>query len=76
MLGKRPTAVTGFGGIMDPDYQQDGRDVADTIKCVTQYSGKFNSSYDCTITNSFCIAALFKITMLDKKLIDISNDNK
>lgn len=53
MTGKRPLSITGYGAIMDPDLQQDGRNVADTIQCVTQYPGNFNSFYDCTITNSF-----------------------
>lgn len=53
MLGKRPSAITGFGAILDPDLQQDGRDVADTIQTIMQYPGKVNSMFDCTLANSF-----------------------
>ncbi|HZV33572.1 MAG TPA: Gfo/Idh/MocA family oxidoreductase [Verrucomicrobiae bacterium] len=52
MLGKKPTAITGFGSILDPSLQ-DGRDVADTIQTIMQFPGKVNSYFDCTLANSF-----------------------
>lgn len=53
MLGHKPTAITGFGSMLDPDLAQDGRDVADTIQTIMQYPGKLNSTFDCTLANSF-----------------------
>lgn len=53
MFGKKPNAITGFGGILDSDYAADGRDVADTIQTIMHYPGKVNAMYDCTIANSF-----------------------
>ncbi|HEX3799545.1 MAG TPA: Gfo/Idh/MocA family oxidoreductase [Verrucomicrobiae bacterium] len=49
-INERPTAVTGFGAIMN---WSDGRDVADTIQSLIQYPGKANFMYDATLANSF-----------------------
>lgn len=46
----RPSAVTGFGGIMS---WNDGRDVPDTIQSVFEYPEKVNFIYDATLANSF-----------------------
>jgi predicted dehydrogenase len=51
-LNELPERVTGFGAILNPN-NQDGREVADTIQTITQYPGKVNFSYDCTLANSF-----------------------
>ncbi len=49
-LDKLPTAVTGFGGIMN---WRDGRDVPDTVQCVFEYPGSGNMIFDGALTNSF-----------------------
>ena len=49
-LGRKPTAVTGYGGILRWD---DGRDVADTVQAVLEYPDKVNFTYDATLANSF-----------------------
>ncbi|EEF57320.1 Gfo/Idh/MocA family protein [Pedosphaera parvula] len=49
-INDRPTAVTGFGGILN---WNDGRDVADTIQSLFQFPGSVNFSYDCTLASSF-----------------------
>lgn len=48
-IQKRPTAVTGFGSIIN---WNDGRDVDDTIQAVFEYGGP-NLMYDATLANSF-----------------------
>lgn len=45
-----PTAVTGFGGILQ---WSDGRTVADTAQCVFEYAQGVNFIYDATLANSF-----------------------
>ncbi|MDB6033308.1 MAG: hypothetical protein JWM16_3646 [Verrucomicrobiales bacterium] len=49
-INERPTAVTGFGGIM---AWQDGRDVPDTVQAVFRYPSGAYYSYECTLANSF-----------------------
>ncbi|MDB6125345.1 MAG: hypothetical protein JWQ71_4338 [Pedosphaera sp.] len=49
-IGGQPTAVGGFGGILQ---WNDGRDVADTIQTVFEFPSGVNLSYDCTLANSF-----------------------
>lgn len=49
-LGKKPVAVSGFGGIM---AWNDGRDVPDTVQCVLEYPGGVHIAYDATLANSF-----------------------
>ena len=50
LLNSRPTAVSGFGGIMKWD---DGRDVADTVQATLEFPDGVNLNYDCTLANSF-----------------------
>jgi predicted dehydrogenase len=45
-----PVAASGFGGIF---LHNDGRDVADTVRCVLEYPNNISLSYDVTLTNSF-----------------------
>ena len=45
-----PTAVTGFGGILQ---WSDGRTVPDTAQCVFEYGQGVNFSYDVSLANSF-----------------------
>ena len=49
-LKTRPTAVSGFGGILVYD---DGRTVQDTVQCVLEYPTGVRMSYDATLANSF-----------------------
>jgi predicted dehydrogenase len=49
-MNERPSAVTGFGGIMTWD---DGRDVPDTIQAVFTYPSGAHFSYEATLANSF-----------------------
>ena len=49
-LNGRPTAVTGFGSIMQ---WKDGRDVADTAEAVFEYPGGAQLTCECTLANSF-----------------------
>jgi predicted dehydrogenase len=49
-LGRKPAAVTGYGGILRWD---DGRDVPDTVQAVLEYPDKVNFTYDATLANSF-----------------------
>jgi predicted dehydrogenase len=49
-LNGLPTAVTGFGGVMQWD---DGRDVPDTVQAVFEYPDGVKFSYECTLANSF-----------------------
>ncbi|MDB6019223.1 MAG: hypothetical protein JWR19_3712 [Pedosphaera sp.] len=49
-VNSRPTAVSGFGGILK---WQDSRTVADTVQAVFEYPGGMNFLYDCTLANSF-----------------------
>jgi len=50
-LNERPTAVTGFGSILN--WTEDGRDVPDTVQAVFEYPDKVNYVYDATLANSF-----------------------
>ena len=50
ILGERPNAVSGFGGIM---YWNDGRDVKDTIQAIVEYPGGQNLLYDATLVSGF-----------------------
>jgi len=45
-----PTAVTGFGGIME---YADGRTVHDTVQCVLEFPRNLRLLYDATLVNSF-----------------------
>ncbi len=49
-LRSLPTAVSGFGSILN---WSDGRDVADTVQAVFEYPDGVNLMYDCALTNSF-----------------------
>jgi predicted dehydrogenase len=46
----RPTAVSGFGGVL---VWQDGRTVADTVQAIIEYPNNLRLSYDATLANSF-----------------------
>jgi predicted dehydrogenase len=50
-LNARPRAVTGFGGIML--YDEDGREVPDTMHAIFEFPKKVIFNYDCTLANSF-----------------------
>ena len=45
-----PTAVSGFGGVLQ---WSDGRTVPDTAQCVFEYPEGVNFIYDATLANSF-----------------------
>lgn len=49
-MNKRPTAVTGFGGVFQ---WQDGRDVEDTFKAVFEFADGRTYDFSGTIANSF-----------------------
>ena len=49
-MNVKPTAVTGFGSIVQ---WGDGRDVADTVQAVFEYPDGAFLSYDATLANSF-----------------------
>jgi predicted dehydrogenase len=49
-LKSRPTAITGFGGIM---LYKDGREVADTVQCIVEYPNNTRMVYDATLTSSY-----------------------
>jgi predicted dehydrogenase len=49
-LNMRPTAVTGFGGIL---HWNDGRDVPDTVQAVFEFPRGIQFLYDSTLANSF-----------------------
>jgi predicted dehydrogenase len=50
VLKDLPTAVTGFGGVMN---WNDGRQVADTVQATFEFPGGVQGTYDCTLANSF-----------------------
>jgi predicted dehydrogenase len=50
LLKDRPTAVTGFGGVI---HWTDGREVPDTIQTVLEFPGHVEGVYDATLANSF-----------------------
>ena len=50
LLKQRPTAVTGFGGIL---HWTDGRDVPDTAQFVFEYPGGVQGIFEATLANSF-----------------------
>ncbi len=50
VLGQRPKAVSGFGGIM---FWDDGRTVKDTIQAIIEYPGGENMMYDATLVSGF-----------------------
>jgi predicted dehydrogenase len=50
LLNSRPVAVSGHGGIL---HWKDGRDVADTIHALFEFSDGVNFFQDCTLANSF-----------------------
>jgi predicted dehydrogenase len=50
ILGSRPKAVSGFGGIM---YWNDGRTVKDTIQAIIEYPGGENLMFDATLVSGF-----------------------
>ena len=49
-LNARPTAVSGFGGIVN---YSDGRDVADTTQSIVEFPNGVNLSYDISLASSF-----------------------
>ena len=49
-LNLRPTAVTGFGGLIN---WKDGREVYDTVQAIVEYDGGVTCSCECTLANSF-----------------------
>jgi predicted dehydrogenase len=49
-LNKKPTQVTGFGGVL---FWQDGRDVADTAQAIFQYADGTTFNYEASIATSF-----------------------
>ncbi len=50
IMGTRPKAVTGFGGIM---FWNDGRTVKDTIQAMIEYPGGENLMYDASLVSGF-----------------------
>jgi predicted dehydrogenase len=50
LLNSRPVAMSGNGGILN---WKDGRDVADTVHALFEFSGGVNFFQDCTLANSF-----------------------
>lgn len=50
VLGQRPKAVSGFGGIM---FWDDGRTVKDTIQAIIEYPGGENMMYDASLVSGF-----------------------
>ena len=50
-LNQKPAAATGLGGILK--WNEDGRDVPDTVQAVIQFPQGVNFSYDSTLANSF-----------------------
>jgi predicted dehydrogenase len=46
----RPTAVSGFGGIL---AWQDGRTVPDTVQAIVEYPNNLRLAYDATLANSY-----------------------
>lgn len=50
ILGERPSAVSGFGGVM---FWDDGRTVKDTIQAMIEYPGGENMMYDATLVSGF-----------------------
>ncbi|HEU0009494.1 MAG TPA: Gfo/Idh/MocA family oxidoreductase, partial [Verrucomicrobiae bacterium] len=50
LLKERPTAVTGFGGIL---HWTDGRDVPDTAQFVLEYPGGVQGIFEVSLANSF-----------------------
>lgn len=50
IIGARPKAVTGFGGIM---FWNDGRTVKDTIQAMIEYPGGENMMYDASLVSGF-----------------------
>ena len=49
-LNKKPTQVTGFGGVL---FWQDGREVADTAQAIFQYADGTTFNYEASIATSF-----------------------
>jgi len=50
IIGERPSAVSGFGGIM---FWKDGRTVKDTIQAIVEFPGGANMAYDATLVSGF-----------------------
>lgn len=50
ILGSRPAAVSGFGGIM---YWKDGRTIPDTVQTILEYPDGTNMMYDATLVAGF-----------------------
>lgn len=50
IMGARPKAVSGFGGIM---FWDDGRTVKDTIQAIIEYPGGENMMYDASLVSGF-----------------------
>lgn len=49
-LNARPTAITGFGGVL---FWTDGREVPDTVQAVLEFPKGVNMIYHATLANSF-----------------------
>ena len=50
IVGERPAAVNGFGGIM---YWKDGRSIPDTVQSIVEYPSGANLMYDATLVSGF-----------------------
>ncbi len=50
VLGQKPKAVSGFGGIM---HWNDGRTVKDTVQAMIEYPGGENMMFDATLVSGF-----------------------
>jgi predicted dehydrogenase len=50
-LGARPKAVTGYGALIQ--WQEDGREVPDTVQAILEYPGGVLHDQEVTIANSF-----------------------
>jgi predicted dehydrogenase len=51
LLKQRPTAVTGFGGVLY--WKDDGREIPDTAQFVFEYPGGVQGIFEATLANSF-----------------------
>jgi predicted dehydrogenase len=51
LLKERPTAVTGFGGVLH--WKEDGREVPDTAQFVFEYPGGVQGIFEASLANSF-----------------------
>src|SRR5207249_1715473 len=50
-LNAHPSSIIGFGSLVR--WNEDGRDVPDTVQAIFEFPKKARLSYDCTLANSF-----------------------